>query len=222
MTPGRLTPLQVAAAAHRLEVDTLGIQSGVQDQLCAAYGGINYIEIAEYPTASVLPVALADAVRRELERRLTLLFLGRAHVSSAVHDQVIAELRSQGVQAPRLERLRQTAQRSRDALSIGDFDALGRAMIDNTGGQEALHASLVSDDARLAIEVARRHGAIGWKVNGAGGDGGSLTLLSNGMAAAKHALVRALEGAKSTFRVVPIRLSRRGLRVWESVPTLRS
>ena len=31
--------------------------------------------------------------------------------------------------------------------------------------------------ARQVIEVAGRHGAVGWKVNGAGGYGGTVTLL---------------------------------------------
>ena len=44
LTPGRLAPHEVAAAAHRIETDLLGQQSGIQDQLASAYGGINYIE----------------------------------------------------------------------------------------------------------------------------------------------------------------------------------
>ena len=49
----RPSPRDIAYAAHRLEVDTLGIQSGIQDQLCAALGGINYIEVEPYPEAVV-------------------------------------------------------------------------------------------------------------------------------------------------------------------------
>ena len=45
----------IAYAAHRLEVDHLGVQSGIQDQLSAALGGINYLEIETYPEASVYP-----------------------------------------------------------------------------------------------------------------------------------------------------------------------
>ena len=45
--------LNIAYAAHRLEVDILGVQSGIQDQLSAAFGGINYLEIEAYPQAQV-------------------------------------------------------------------------------------------------------------------------------------------------------------------------
>ena len=51
-------------------------------------------------------------------------------------------------------------------------------MIANTEAQRSLHPELVGVDARRVIEFAAAHGAIGWKVNGAGGDGGSVTILS--------------------------------------------
>jgi len=35
--------------------------------------------------------------------------------------------------------LRQTAEKSRDALYAGDFEALGKAMIENTEAQGRLH-----------------------------------------------------------------------------------
>ena len=51
-------------------------------------------------------------------------------------------------------------------------------MRDNTAAQAELHADLIHVDARRVFEIAAAHGAAGWKVNGAGGDGGSITLLS--------------------------------------------
>ena len=48
-----LTPRDAAYAAHRLEVEVLGVESGIQDQLSAAFGGINYLEIEPYPETSV-------------------------------------------------------------------------------------------------------------------------------------------------------------------------
>ncbi len=55
LTPGRMTPHEVALAAQRIETEMLHQQCGIQDQLCAAYGGINYIEMYQYPHASVSP-----------------------------------------------------------------------------------------------------------------------------------------------------------------------
>jgi D-glycero-alpha-D-manno-heptose-7-phosphate kinase len=218
LTPGRMTLHEVAYAAHRIEVVRLGNQSGVQDQLCAAYGGINYIEIASYPHASVSQLAVPDAVCAELEQRLILLFLGRPHRSSDVHERVIAGLERAGGSSPHLDELRRAAERARDAVEAADFEALGHAMITNTDAQARLHPDLVGAGARTAIDAARANGARGWKVNGAGGDGGSVTVLCGPDPHAKRDLLRALHEADSHFRTIPIRLSRTGLRVWESDP----
>ncbi|HEY7438904.1 MAG TPA: GHMP kinase [Acidimicrobiia bacterium] len=215
LTPGRMTPHEVAYAAHRIEVERLGIQSGVQDQLCAAYGGINFIEITSYPHASVTQLCLPDALWQELEERLLLVFLGRAHVSSDVHDRVIAGLERDGDRSPHLEALRRAAREARDALNAADLSALGRAMVDNTDAQRRLHPDLVGEAAQTAIDVAAAHGVSGWKVNGAGGEGGSLTVLCDEVGA-KQRLIGALRDADPLFRHVPIGLSRDGLRVWGS------
>jgi D-glycero-alpha-D-manno-heptose-7-phosphate kinase len=214
LTPGRLTPHEVAAAAQRVETERLDRQCGIQDQLASAYGGINYIEMFVYPHASVSPIRVPDPVWWELERRLVLVYLGKSHDSSALHETVIRALENAGPDSPAIVELRGTAPRSRDALSASDFGALGRAMTDSTEAQGRLHPALVGTEARRVIEIARAHGALGWKVNGAGGEGGSLTLLCDESSSRKRALVREIEQDSPAFRSIPITLSRHGLRVW--------
>jgi D-glycero-alpha-D-manno-heptose-7-phosphate kinase len=214
LTPGRLTAHEAAYAAQAVETDLLRRQCGIQDQLASAYGGINYIEMLEYPRATVSAIRLPDALWWELERRLVLVYLGRSHDSSAIHEQVIRELEDAGPDSPALEELRTTAPRSRDALYAGDFAALGRAMIENTEAQSRLSPALVGSEASEVIALARDHGALGWKVNGAGGEGGSVTLLCDAHSPRKRALVRAIESASPEYRHVPTYLSRHGLRVW--------
>jgi D-glycero-alpha-D-manno-heptose-7-phosphate kinase len=217
LTPGRLSPHEVAMRAHRVETERLGLQSGIQDQLCSAYGNISFIEMRTYPQAQVSPISVPDPIWWELERRLVLVFLGKTHSSSAVHEQVIARLERQGHTDTELEPLRQAARAARDAIVAGDFAALGRAMAANTDGQRALHPALIGGDAEAVIALAQKHGALGWKVNGAGGEGGSLTLLCNESASAHRALLRAIPQLNHHYQVIPIALSRAGLRVWESV-----
>ena len=196
----------VAYTAHRLEVDVLGVESGIQDQLSAALGGINYLEIEHYPEATVHTLPAWE----DLGPRLTLVFLGQARSSSSVHRQVIDHLGSHG--SEELARLREAAVAARDAVLAHDADAFGRAMIANTEAQRSLHPALVGADARRVIELAARHGAIGWKVNGAGGDGGSVTLLS-GTRQAKAALEQRVAGLDPRYRVLPVRVSPVGLQV---------
>jgi D-glycero-alpha-D-manno-heptose-7-phosphate kinase len=218
LTPGRLSPREVAYLAHSVETEFVGRQSGIQDQLCAAYGGVNFVEIDSYPHARVSRVAAPVEVLWELERRLSLVYLGKSHCSSDVHEKVIRELSDSGPDCKQLEDLRRTAEASRDALLAGDFRALGRAMVENTEAQGRLHPEIVGRDAARVIEVAGRHGALGWKVNGAGGEGGSVTILGGDSSRRARAMVEEIEAGDGRYRRVPVSLSREGLRVWERRP----
>jgi D-glycero-alpha-D-manno-heptose-7-phosphate kinase len=213
LTPAPRTLHEVARTAHRVEVERLGLQSGVQDQLCAAFGGVSFIEIDQYPEARRTAVLLDDVLGAQLEQRLVLLHLGRAHRSSEVHERVIAGLLREGAGSRQLEELRECAAVGRDALEAGDLEGLGRAMTRNTDAQRRLHVELVPARAQTAIDVAHAHGASGWKVNGAGGEGGSLTILCGRDPEQRVGLERALQAADPSFSLVPARLSGRGLEV---------
>jgi D-glycero-alpha-D-manno-heptose-7-phosphate kinase len=215
LTPGRLNPPQAAEAAHSIEVDLLKRQSGIQDQLCSAHGGISFIDMFEYPRARVERLAVADETRAELERRLAVVYLGSSHDSSTVHEKVIRELEDAGPDDPRLSALRQAAIDSRTAVLAGDLEALGRIMDANTEAQSRLHPDLVGGDARRVIERARAHGAVGVKMNGAGGEGGSLTLLAGKKPDERGAMIEAVLGESPLFRHLPVRLSPHGLQVTE-------
>lgn len=192
---GPRSPHELAMAAHRAEYVRCRRQCGVQDQLAAAYGGINWIEVVAFPDAVVTPLPPPPG----LDGALYVVLLG-AHDSSAVHDRVIASL---SPESSVLEKLRSCAMAGRDALLAGDLPALGMAMIANNEAQEELHPALIGGAAHAAIAVARGSGALGWKVNGAGGEGGSLTVLGGN----SRALVEA------GFTLLPVSLSAEGARV---------
>ena len=105
---------------------------------------------------------------------------------------VIQRLEESGAADPALEALRHAALQAVEALSRADLPALGAAMVENTAAQAELHPALVSQDARQVIAIAREYGALGWKVNGAGGEGGSLTLLGSGDANAQRTMLQAI------------------------------
>ena len=212
----RMSPAGVAQAAHCIETEMLKLQCGIQDQIASAYGGINFIEMHQYPQATVRPLRVRPEVQWELESRLCLVFVGSSHSSSAVHEMVIKELAHLGPETPRLKALRKAAEKARDAVLAGDLRALGRAMIDNTDAQADLHPKLIGPGHQRVIDLARRHGAWGWKVNGAGGAGGSVTLLVGSDQADKRVMIQHLLAADRSFQHIPVHLCPHGLRVWES------
>jgi D-glycero-alpha-D-manno-heptose-7-phosphate kinase len=71
------------------------------------------------------------------------------------------------------------------------------------------------------IESSRHCGALGWRVSGAGGEGGSVTILCGPLSHEKRAMIREIEQTNDLFRDIPIYLSRYGLRSWEQTPRKR-
>lgn len=177
---------ELAERAHRVETERLGLQSGVQDQVAAAFGGASLLEV-DYPRVRrvPLPVPTVD---------LLTVFLG-PHRSSRVHEGVIADL---STDATALDVLRSCARDAAAALVAGDLAAYGAALIANTEAQRSLHPALVSEEAQAVIDAARASGALGWKVNGAGGDGGTVTVLCGNR-------------RPQVSPVLPLRVSRRGV-----------
>ena len=139
-----------------------------------------------------------------------MVFLGRAHNSSELHGQVIAGLGRREAEA--FSRLRAAATSARDAVLSKDLHAFGRAMTDNTEAQQALHPGLIGPDADRVIEVAAASGALGWKVNGAGGDGGSVTILS-ATGAEKELVSSEILLSDPRYRILPVQLSTTGCEV---------
>ncbi len=213
LTPGRLSAHEIALQAQQVETVQLGWQCGIQDQIAAAYGGINFIDMIQYPHAAVSPIRPAEAITWELQNRLLVVYMGQPHQSSEVHEKVIAHLEDAGPQEARLEYLRTTAEPARDALLDGDFVALGQTFIGNTEGQRRLHPDLINPKADQIIEIARNHHTLGWKVNGAGGAGGAIALLMDGSMHHQRRLVKAIT-AIDGCQIIKPRLARQGVRRW--------
>lgn len=198
----------LARRAHHVETARAGREAGVQDQWAAALGGCLDLAVAPYPDVRARSVALAAPVEEALARRLVTVVFG-AHDSSAVHHEVITAITGcGGVDHDRartaLRRLAALAGRAAACLEAGDLDGWAAVLREATEAQEQLHPALVGSAHRTGIAVGAEAGAIGWKVNGAGGDGGSLTLLAGPSPDAGEQLAHALRAADPTWVVVPL------------------
>ena len=211
-------PPALAAAAHRAEVERFGRQSGIQDQLAAAHGGANLVDIVRYPDAVTRPLAAPAALWTALDERLAHVAYGSPHDSSTVHEEVIAALAHEGPASPRLERLRQLADDAGQALVAGDLDRYGRVLTVATEAQAALHPALMSDAAGELMDIARSGGAAGWKVNGAGGGGGSISILARTRADRDRLMD---EAGRLGHTPLPLSLARRGARTGEGAAPVR-
>lgn len=204
-------PVVLASAAHGVET-SLGLQSGVQDQLAAAFGGARRYDI-RYPTLRAAHV-LVDDPAELFDGRLLTVYLGQPHSSSEVHGDVIAELEAGGHRAA-LDDLRVAAMNAAAALSRRDLPAFGRAMRMHNDATRRLHEPIVSPLADQVGAIADGFGALGWKANGAGGQGGTVAVLAGADADQRAALIAAI-AAHPGCEVLALRPTRAGWAVHRS------
>lgn len=207
----KYSPDNIVPLAHRVETEKLGLQSGIQDQICAAFGGISFIRMQKYPDAQVENLVLDAEVMNKLNKQLSLIYMGKSHSSSALHEKVINSLKKGGSQAMQIPKLRKLAEEARKYLLAGDLSAYGEVMIRNNDCQRTLHSGLISRAADSVIKIAEKYKASGWKVNGAGGEGGSLTILSSPGNTRRALMHKEIESLKKGIRSFPIFLSDQGL-----------
>jgi len=120
---------------------------------------------------TVEPVPLLPAVVTELEKRFVIAFTGQARLAKNVLQIVVGRyLRREGRVLAVLDRLVELAGEGRQALALGDFEALGRVMSEVWQLHQHLdpHCSNPALDALFA-EV--EDWASGAKLAGAGGGG---------------------------------------------------
>jgi D-glycero-alpha-D-manno-heptose-7-phosphate kinase len=209
---------EIAYLAHRVETETLGLQSGIQDQLAAAYGGICFIDMHKYPAANVTKLDLEESLIEKLSQRISLVYLGQSHSSSAMHEEVIAFLEKKGAQFTIIQALRALAIQAKNHLIDGNLEAFGEVMIQNNECQRALHSELISEEADAVIKIAKKYKAAGWKVNGAGGKGGSLTILGNSDDRLREIMLEEINSLGKGIRSIPISIAQFGVTVQEENP----
>lgn len=203
---------ELARLAHSLETRELRIQSGIQDQIAAAHGGVSYIDMYGYPNAYVSPIDLRESTRMELENHWVLVYEGARHLSSDVHLKVIGGLKKKGSKPQRaLNTLRATAPEAKKALLSGDLNLLAEVMNTNNTAQKALHPEITTENFEKIEKIGRKKGVIGAMINGAGGGGSTLLLCRPGR---KFEVERAL--TKEGFRILPCRINPHPARAWRA------
>lgn len=167
----KFLPHQIAAKAQQLETEFLKLECGVQDQLAAAFGGINFIEV-NYPNATVTPVPVSDATLCDLETNMLVIYTGKSHFSSNTHKKVISNFERKDPRVLRaFDGLDTTAEMGVEALMRGDVNGYAEALNVNWEYQKQLHESITTPQVDEFQRKAEKLGCIGFKLNGAGAGG---------------------------------------------------
>jgi D-glycero-alpha-D-manno-heptose-7-phosphate kinase len=160
---------QLATESIHIEQDLIKETVGSQDQVSAAYGGLNHIIFNTNGDISIRPVTIPKERLAELSSHLMLFYTGIKRTASDIASTYVEDLASKG------EYLRPVNELVGEALTI----LCSNRCICNFG--ELLHktwmlkrnlsAQISNGDVDELYERARANGAIGGKIMGAGGGG---------------------------------------------------
>ncbi|GMV67326.1 MAG: hypothetical protein KJ050_07825 [Candidatus Omnitrophica bacterium] len=205
-----LLPSEVAEMASSIERERLGIRGGKQDHYASALGGLEFMEFrGDDVKASQL--VTSRSVLRELESNLVLIYTGKSRLSGDVHQKVSQAYHSgRGTTHEAIEEMKRIARDMKDALILGELDAVGQLMTRNWECQKRLHPDVTNENIDHLFQVAMSSGATGGKACGAGG-GGCLVFICGPHDT--HRLKRALR-AVAGVQILPVRIDSRGLDNW--------
>lgn len=204
-----LKPYDIAERAYRIEREDLGLAGGRQDQYAAAFGGFNFIEFAANGTV-VTPLRLPRETLEELQERLLLCYMGQTRQSAKIIErQTEAYRRGREETVRALDALKAHTLEMKRALLLGRLDGFGELLHEAWEHKKHLDESISNSHVDRLYQIARKEGAIGGKMPGAGGGGYFLLLTRFDR---RHRVAAALE--KHGGQVVPFQFESRGLVSW--------
>jgi D-glycero-alpha-D-manno-heptose-7-phosphate kinase len=195
---------EIAIMAHKLEVEELGLESGVQDQYAASYGGINFMEVI-YPEVKISQIKINEKRIFELENQFILVYLS-SRSSSEMHNAVIEKYKKSDIDTiESLNIMKECAYSMKKSIN-SDIENIGNIMNRTWEANKKLHRLMVNPVINKAEKIAKTNGAIGFKCNGAGG-GGSATIL----AGRGHEYQIRKKLVESGYKIIPFKLCFKGV-----------
>jgi D-glycero-alpha-D-manno-heptose-7-phosphate kinase len=163
---------ELAEQACYLEMDVLREPVGKQDQYIAAFGGITAFHIDTDGTVNVEPLKLSSETLFNLEDNLLLFFTGYSRSASSIlreQDERSKE-RDQSI-IDNLHFVKTLGHDSRSALAEGDLRRFAEIMHVHWEHKKKRSQAMSNPCIDEWYELARRNGALGGKLIGAGGGG---------------------------------------------------
>jgi D-glycero-alpha-D-manno-heptose-7-phosphate kinase len=160
---------RLAQESIHLEQEILKETVGSQDQVCATYGGVNRISFLQNGDFTVQPMTLPPARLAELNSHLMLFYTGIKRTASSVASSYVA---SMSERANLLHKMRDCVDRSCEILNgSGSLVPFGKLLHEAWLAKRSLSDKVSNARVDGLFEDARKAGAIGGKLLGAGGGG---------------------------------------------------
>lgn len=197
---------KLAKEACDIELGKCSKPIGKQDQYIAAFGGLQYIQFNPDETVFVDPIICRQETKQRLEDGLLMLYTSLTRSADDILREQSANTMTPGMQRRTLRCMKQQAQDLRRALQDNNLEAFGELLHEGWELKKTLASGISRPEIDEWYETARKNGALGGKLLGAGG-GGFLLLYAE---PDRHDAIR---GALPNLRHTPVELEPQGSKI---------
>lgn len=161
------TAEDLAREACQIEIDILGKPIGKQDQYIAAYGNLRFITFSREGVV-VEKVCLDGEGKRRLSQNLMLFFTGRTRSADSILEE---QRRNIDLRLDELRYMKALAAEAKACLLQGAWDEFGCLLDQGWQNKKSLAQGITNPELDGMYEAAKKAGALGGKLTGAGGGG---------------------------------------------------
>ncbi len=200
----------VARIAYDVERVDLKMAGGKQDQYAATFGGVNFMEFYADNKVIVNPLRIKPEYLYELENNLLLYFTATSRLSSTIiesQSKNVTDKNQASIDA--MHHVKEQAQIMKEALLKGNIHEIGGILDYGFKYKKQMAKGISNDSMDEIYEAAKKAGATGGKISGAGGGGFMIFYCPDNT---RYAVKKALQAFGGEFS--PYQFTERGLFTW--------
>ncbi len=162
----------LARLAYEVERIDLNMSGGKQDQYAATFGGVNFMEFHADDKVIVNPLRIKQVFLDELSYNLVLFWTETSRLSGMIiEEQQKNVMNKQQESIEAMHRIKEQAVLMKEALLKGQLDRMGEILDFGWRYKKQMASGIVTPQLEEYYEIARKAGASGGKISGAGGGG---------------------------------------------------
>jgi D-glycero-alpha-D-manno-heptose-7-phosphate kinase len=162
---------KLAEESCAIEIERCGEPIGKQDQYAAAFGGFNLIQFNADDSVSVEPIICKRETIERLQENLLVFYTGITRSASALLKSQSASVATDKAKQKAMKRMVELAHRLKAELQKNNLDAFGEIIHENWELKRSLTSGVSSSAIDDWYARARKTGAAGGKLLGAGSGG---------------------------------------------------
>ncbi len=162
----------IAHLAYQIEREDIQLAGGKQDQYAATFGGVNFMEFYGDDKVIVNPLRIKSEYIHELENNLVLYFTATSRESASIIKEQVKNVNNKNEKSiEAMHQLKEQARMMKEALLKGQLRQIGEILDFGFEQKRKMAANISNNNIEAIYEAAKKAGATGGKISGAGGGG---------------------------------------------------